>query len=391
MLSATWPADPFATEGASPRRVNVEAAARRVRAAMDAAASADPAKSDPAKSDPAKDDVPMDDLASAGSGVSGAHPWEVLATRLLAERERVRTPSAEVELPAHLSASAVVRLESDPAEFARHLRRPVPSEPSPQARRGTRFHAWVESWYGAASLVDVDALPGADDESSVVDLDEEALREAFQATEWASRSPIAIEVDVETPVDGYVLRSRIDAVFADTVWENTQFEEAGSRGLSAPGADGSRAGAPGAHGPGVVVVDWKTGAPPKDEATRAARELQLAVYRLAWSRWTDIPLEQVRAAFCYVGSGVTVYPERLLDEAEITALLRAATTREAPDVARAARPAVPGTNRAGRRDNGPARTRAGWEGRKPRRVGDQPMLDLDGSRGEAADDVPVDR
>lgn len=365
VLSATWPADPFATEGVSPRRANVEDAARRVRAAMDAVTGGDPASADPAGTD--------------------GHPWAVLATRLLAERERVRTPSAEVELPAHLSASAVVRLESDPAEFARHLRRPVPSEPSPQARRGTRFHAWVESWYGAASLVDVDALPGADDESSVVDLDEEALREVFQATEWASRSPIAIEVDVETPVDGYVLRSRIDAVFADT----------GSMGPDAPGVDHAHvSSAGGSDAPGVVVVDWKTGAPPKDDATRAARELQLAVYRLAWSRWTGIPLERVRAAFCYVGSGVTVYPERLLDEAEITALLRAATTRETPDVARAARPAMPGRNRAGRRDNGPARTRVGWEGRKPRRVDDQPMLDLDGSRDVSRDgsrDGAVDR
>ena len=72
----------------------------------------------------------------------------------------------------------------------------------------------------------------------------------------------------------------------------------------------------------MVVVDWKTGAPPKDEAARASRELQLAVYRLAWSRWTGTPLDRVRAAFCYVGAGATVYPDRLLDEAEITELLR---------------------------------------------------------------------
>ena len=143
------------------------------------------------------------------------HPWDVLADRLLAERERVRTPSGEVELPAHLSASALVRLEADPAEFAQHLRRPVPAEPSPQARRGTRFHAWVEGWYGSASLVDVDALPGADDDSVALDLDEQALREAFLATEWAHRSPVAVEVDIEISVDGYVLRSRIDAVFPD--------------------------------------------------------------------------------------------------------------------------------------------------------------------------------
>ena len=156
-----------------------------------------------------------------------------------------------------------------------------------------------------------------------------------------------------------MLRSRIDAVFEDP---GVADAESGSRTDRA----------------GVVVVDWKTGAPPKDGATRAARELQLAVYRLAWSRWTGMPLERVRAAFCYVGSGVTVYPERLLDEAEITALLREATTREPVTTGRATRPAAPGTNRSGRRDNAATRSRAGWEGRKPRRVGDQPMLDLAG-------------
>ena len=65
--------------------------------------------------------------------------------------------------------------------------------------------------------------------------------------------------------------------------------------------------------------------PPEDPAERAARELQLAVYRLAWSRWKGLPLGKVRAAFCYVATGTTVYPERLLDEAGITALLRGAT------------------------------------------------------------------
>lgn len=333
VLTATWPADPFATDGVSVRRAHVEGAAQRVREAMQ---------------------VPDEPSPEASAG----HPWELLATRLLVEQERVRRPSGEVEVPAHLSASALVRLETDAAEFARHLRRPVPAEPSSQARRGTRFHAWVESWYGSAALVDVDSLPGADDESATTDLDEQALQEAFQASEWANRSPIAIEVDVETPVDGYVLRSRIDAVFAD------------------PAAD-----RPG----GVVVVDWKTGAPPRDDEARAAREVQLAVYRLAWSRWTGIPLDRVRAAFCYVGSGATVYPERLLDEAEITALLRSATTREVPLAPRPSRAAAPGTNRAGRRDNAPAHARSGWTGGKTRRPTNQPTLDLDGLVGDGPD------
>ena len=76
----------------------------------------------------------------------------------------------------------------------------------------------------------------------------------------------------------------------------------------------------GAHD-AVVVVDWKTGRAPSDPEARSVREMQLAVYRLAWSRWTGAPLEQVNAAFYYVASDETVRPRRLLSEAEIEALL----------------------------------------------------------------------
>jgi DNA helicase-2/ATP-dependent DNA helicase PcrA len=268
-VAAVWPVDPFAVPGdeAASRRPAVEAAAAAVRAAR-----------------------------TGATDHRAATPWDRTVDLLLAEREAESRPRPEVELPAHLSASAVVRLAADRAEFARALRRPVPNRPSPQARRGTQFHAWVEGFYGSPALVDLDDLPGADDDSVAVDAGEAALRAAFLATPWAALEPVAVEVDVETTVAGYVLRSRIDAVFPDP---------------ERPGA--------------VVVVDWKTGAPPTDPASAAVRELQLAVYRLAWSRWTGIPLEKVGAAFCYVGAGRTVLPERLLAADEIERLLLAAT------------------------------------------------------------------
>ena len=153
--------------------------------------------------------------------------------------------------------------------------------------------------------MDVDDLPGADDDSLPTAADLDRLRETFRATPWANRRPRAVEVEVETPVDGYVLRCRIDAVFDD---------------LDRPDVPD-----------GVVVVDWKTGRPPQDPAERAARELQLAVYRLAWSRWQGLPVDKVRAAFCYVATGATVYPRRLLDEAGITALLRSVTGERVSD------------------------------------------------------------
>jgi len=313
-MPPVWPTDPFgaAVDGSPPaRRSAVESAAAAVRTAM--VAPPPPPPPPPPGTEPASVEVASVGPASVGAAADGAAPpssagerWDHLADVLLDERRRAASPSNEVELPAHLSASAVVRLAADPQAFALALRRPIPLEPSPQARRGTAFHAWVEGWFGAASLVDVDALPGADDDSVRVDADQETLRAAFLATPWADRTPLEVEVDIETTVAGYVLRSRVDAVFRDP----------------------DRPGVPGA----VVVVDWKTGAPPSDPAQVAARELQLAVYRLAWSRWKGTPLEHVGAAFCYVGVGRTVRPERLLDEDEITELLvGSAEQRAEPD------------------------------------------------------------
>ncbi|TQL03528.1 ATP-dependent DNA helicase [Cellulomonas sp. SLBN-39] len=312
--TAVWPADPFAVDGAAPRRPAVEAAADAVRDALRAVRAAAGADRGPAGDGPGSpgggpgSPRRSDGPGAAGPGAPDAPPpsppdalpptdWDALADRLLAEQLERRTGNQQVDLPAHLSASALVRLDADPAAFALQLRRPVPREPSRQARRGTAFHAWVEAYYGRTTLVDLDLLPGADDDSLPVDADQDALRAAFLATPWADRTPLAVEVDVETTIGGHVLRSRIDAVFRDP-----------------DGPEGS-----------VVVVDWKTGAPPTDPAHEASRDLQLAVYRLAWSRWTGTPVEQVAAAFCYVGAGVTVRPRRLLDADEIAALLHAAT------------------------------------------------------------------
>lgn len=215
------------------------------------------------------------------------------ADLLLDERRRREAERAGVTMPSHLAASAVVHLAADPDAFALQLRRPVPLPPSPQARRGTAFHAWVEAYYGAAALVDVQSLPGADDETVGDDQDLAELRAIFLASPWAARTPLAVEVDVETPVGGVVLRSRIDAVFAEP--------------------DG-----------GVVVVDWKTGRPPTDPEVVRARELQLAAYRLAWSRRSGIPLDRVSAAFFYVATGQTVRPNGSLEPDRIeTALARA--------------------------------------------------------------------
>ncbi|YAL84039.1 ATP-dependent helicase [Dermacoccaceae bacterium W4C1] len=209
---------------------------------------------------------------------------------LLAERDRLqrrRTPT--VSLPRHLSTSALVALAADPEAFARGLRRPLPSEPAPHARRGTAFHAWVEQHYGSAALLDLDEMPGAADES-VDESQLSTLIENFLASPWAGLTPIDLEVPIETVVDQMAIRGRIDAVFA------------------------------GEHPDSYVVVDWKTGRPPNGPRA-LARAVQLGAYRVAYARLREVPVEQVRAAFFYAATGETVWPQ-VPQEEDLAALLQ---------------------------------------------------------------------
>ena len=267
--TATWPLDPLAG-----RRPAVEAAAAAVAAAARAGAAAG-------------GDAAADGDAARECGDLGE--WAREVELLLAERDTGSGGAGQVRLPEHLSASRLVDLAADPARFARTLRRPVPVEPHPQTRRGTAFHAWLEARFRAETLVDLDDLPGAGDEGAAPDAELARLQRTFLASEWAARDPVAVEVAVETPVDGIVLRGRIDAVFRreDGGWD---------------------------------VVDWKTGQPPTGARRRAAA-VQLAVYRLAWARLRGVGVEQVSAAFFYASTGETVRPADAGDESTLRALV----------------------------------------------------------------------
>ncbi|MFB4312639.1 ATP-dependent helicase [Actinomadura sp. 21ATH] len=226
-------------------------------------------------------------LTAADRGRMSA--WARDVELLLAERDRGRGGDGlQVELPAHLSVSSLVSLARDPAALARQIRRPMPRPPAPYARRGTEFHAWLESRWGQQRLLDPDELPGAADEDAA-DADFADLRDSFEASEWAAREPLDIEVPFETIIGDRLVRGRMDAVFR--------------------AGDGR-----------YEVVDWKTGRPPSGDEARFA-SVQLAAYRLAWAELMDVPVDQVSAAFHYVRANVTVRPADLLDAAGLTALL----------------------------------------------------------------------
>ncbi|MEH1102941.1 RecB family exonuclease, partial [Micromonospora sp. CPCC 205561] len=251
-----------------------------------------PADGDPARRDRAGRD---DDGAGEAGDPSGGDPdvarWRREADLLLAERaELTRQGGAvEVALPGQLSVTQLVALRRDPAALARALRRPVPTEPNPYARRGTAFHTWLEQRFGADRLLDLDELPGAADADAAPDEALAELQERFLASEWADRVPVEVEVPFATVIAGVVVRGRMDAVFAR----------------------------PGGR---FDVVDWKTGRQPAGPAADVAA-VQLAVYRLAWAELAGVPVERVGAAFHYVRDGVTVRPADLLDTDGLTALI----------------------------------------------------------------------
>ncbi|MFJ1992622.1 UvrD-helicase domain-containing protein [Streptomyces asiaticus] len=220
--------------------------------------------------------------------------WDRDLDALAGELRRARETVHEVPLPGTLTASQLLRLAADPDGFARELARPMPRPPRPAARRGTRFHAWVESRFEALPLpfLGPDELPGGeDDEAEIADeRDLTALKEAFARTPYARRTPYRVEVPVQLSLAGRTIRGRIDAVYRE----------------SGTGPD---------DGPRYEIVDWKTG------RSQDADPLQLAIYRVAWAEQHGLPLSAVTAAFVYVRSGEVVRPAGLPGRAGLERVL----------------------------------------------------------------------
>ncbi|MGV9627245.1 UvrD-helicase domain-containing protein [Streptomyces sp. NPDC003487] len=214
--------------------------------------------------------------------------WDRDLDALTGELLRARDAVTDVPLPASLTASQLLRLAADPDGFAQELARPMPRPPQPAARRGTRFHAWVETRFEALKLplLEPDELPGSDAEIAD-EHDLEALKEAFERTEYAHRTPYRVEEPFQLSLAGRVIRGRIDAVYKDGDGEDVTYE----------------------------IVDWKT------NRRRDADPLQLAVYRLAWAERQGVPVESVTAAFLYVRTGQVVRPGDLPDRAALERLL----------------------------------------------------------------------
>ncbi|MFE3516982.1 UvrD-helicase domain-containing protein [Streptomyces sp. NPDC059166] len=213
--------------------------------------------------------------------------WDRDLDALAGELRRARATVHDVVVPATLSATQLLHLADDPDGFARELARPMPRPPQPAARRGTRFHAWVESRFEELPLpmLGPDELPGGDatDADIADERDLAELKEAFERTPYARRTPYRVEAPFQIVLAGRLIRGRIDAVYRT--------------------------------GDTYEIVDWKT------TRHRTADPLQLAVYRLAWAELHGLPPEAVTATFLYVRTGETSRPAGLPGRQELERLL----------------------------------------------------------------------
>lgn len=271
----TWPRDPLGG-----RRAAVEEAAAAVRA--------------------------------ASPRLAGRHAEEL--ELLLAERAARATGEGRVSLPVRVAASRFKDFVSEPGDVAADALRPMPERPYRATRLGTLFHAWVEERYGIGAGADeldataeelddlgddagaIGALPAAEELA--------VLQATFEASPWGSRRPVEVEREIHLPFDDRIVICKIDAVY---------------RVDPEPDADG---------GPGAPdrfeIVDWKTGRAPKDAVDLERKQLQLALYRLAYSRWAGIPIDRIDAAFYFVADDRVIRPEHLDSEEELLARWRAA-------------------------------------------------------------------
>ncbi|MHC3815682.1 UvrD-helicase domain-containing protein [Streptomyces sp. DT9] len=213
--------------------------------------------------------------------------WDRDLDALAGELRRARATVRDVLVPASLSATQLMRLADDPDGFAQELARPMPRPPQPAARRGTRFHAWVESRFEELPLpmLGPDELPGGEDSDADIadEHDLALLKEAFERTPYARRTPYRVETPFQITLAGRIIRGRIDAVYRT--------------------------------GDTYEIVDWKT------SRTNTADPLQLAVYRLAWAELHGLPLTDVSATFLFVRTGESVRPGRLPGRPELERIL----------------------------------------------------------------------
>lgn len=188
-----------------------------------------------------------------------------------------------VELPNYVTATNLIKAIESPDQFAAEFLRPMPTAPTLGASFGTQVHQKIERYYQQATLIDIDDLRA---EPKLMEVSAAVAFSAFESSRYAQLPALAVERSFQLPIGGLLISGRIDAVFL---------------------VDGK-----------PLLIDWKTGNP------KNANLLQLAIYRLAWSKLENVELADVSARFVFLPNLVEIESSELLTEDEVIAKLKSA-------------------------------------------------------------------
>lgn len=206
-----------------------------------------------------------------------------LIDRLLLERDVKNEQAKTVDFGVRVSASNFKAYLDGLDQLAGSVLRPVPQQPYAASRMGNLFHAWVEKRFAPSGLLFDDEFDDLEDSDDFVAI--ETLQQNFEKSRFAALKPISVEQEIQLTIGSNTFVCKMDAIYAD--------------------------------GDGVQIVDWKTNKPPTDETDLYRRSLQLALYRLAYSEFSGLPIEKVKASFFFVGVSEELTPSKLLGREEI--------------------------------------------------------------------------
>lgn len=229
----------------------------------------------------------MEAASAAGVGLTAAQARMAAAWDADIEAIFSATARQPGATPAVLSVTSLEDYLANPRGYQDRINRPMPRPSTAGMTRGTRFHEWVAQYWGQQQLLV--ELPGIDDDVVLADSELDALKSGFARTEFADRTPIAVEVPFSLSLGGQVVNGRIDAVFTTD--------------------------------DGYQVVDWKTGRAVDHDP------LQLAVYVYAWSQLTSTSPDSIAAAYVNVRNGTTDW---LADLPSIDSVLTKLTAAKLP-------------------------------------------------------------
>ena len=183
---------------------------------------------------------------------------------LLKEQDDRLARLAVVDLPVRIPASRFKEFVKDVDAMAAKYLRPTPSKPYRATRTGTLFHSWVEDFL--VSEIDQPASSSVNE-----------LADIFKNSRFANLkdSEIELEINLTHGVNTFVCK--LDAVF-----------KVGER---------------------YEIVDWKTGSPPETKEEEQEMILQLALYRFAYSKLRNVPVDQIDVCFYFVGENTELKPE----------------------------------------------------------------------------------